>query len=86
MSAPFGQTIVPMSRFTRTCLNLRLEPTERARIAAQLLASLDDKEENVADAWAAEIARRAADAISDPDDEEDWREALTEIQQDVLAR
>jgi Putative addiction module component len=65
---------------------LRLLPTERARIAGELLASLDDKEEDVASAWAAEIARRAADAMADPDDDEDWREALIEIRQDVLAR
>ncbi len=65
---------------------LQLRPNERARIAAELLASLDDKEEDVASAWATEIARRAADAIADPDDEEDWRMALSEIQQDVLAR
>jgi hypothetical protein len=48
--------------------------------------NLDDKEESVASAWAAEIARRAADAIANPDDEEDWRTALIEIQQDVLAQ
>lgn len=46
--------------------------------------NLDDKEESVASAWAAEITRRAADAIANPDDEKDWRTVLTEIQQDVL--
>ena len=65
---------------------LQLLPNERARIAAELLASLDEKAEDVAVAWAAEISRRASDAIANPDDEEDWRTALSEIQQDVLAR
>jgi len=48
--------------------------------------NLDDREESVASAWAAEIARRASDAIANPDDEEDWRTALIEIRQDVLAQ
>ena len=65
---------------------LQLTPTERAKIAAELLSSLDDLDENVKTAWAAEIARRAADAEADPDDEEDWRTALDDIRRDVLAR
>jgi len=37
-------------------------------------------------AWAAEIARRAADAEANPDDEEDWRTALEDIRREVLSR
>jgi putative addiction module component (TIGR02574 family) len=65
---------------------LQLTPNERARIAAELLSSLDDKDEDVRTAWAAEIARRAADAETDPDDEEDWRTALNDIRREVLSR
>ena len=65
---------------------LRLEPNDRAQLAAQLLASLDEVEEQVEAAWAAEIQRRAAEARDDPDDDEDWRVALDEIQRDVLSR
>ena len=65
---------------------LQLAPNERARIAAELLSSMDEEEQDVKAAWAAEIARRAADAEADPDDEEDWRTALDEIRREVLSR
>jgi putative addiction module component (TIGR02574 family) len=65
---------------------LQLTPSERARIAAKLLSSLDEQDEDVKSAWAAEIARRLADADSDPDDEEDWRAALEDVRRDVLSR
>lgn len=58
---------------------LQLAPGDRAKVAAELLASLDEADENVHSAWAAEIARRAADADANPDDEEDWRVALSDI-------
>lgn len=54
-----------------------MAPDERTELAA---------DDDVKTAWAAEIARRAADAESDPDDEEDWRTALEEIRRDVLSR
>jgi putative addiction module component (TIGR02574 family) len=65
---------------------LQLAPDDRARIASQLLSSLDDVDADVRAAWADEITRRAADADSDPADEQDWRAALDEIRQDVLRR
>jgi len=65
---------------------LQLTPNERAKIAAELLSSLEEQEGDVQAAWAAEIARRAADADSDPGDEEDWRTALNDIRRDVLSR
>ncbi len=37
-------------------------------------------------AWAAEIERRAADARANPDDDEDWRTVLDEIQREVSSR
>ena len=65
---------------------MQLEPTERAKLAAELLSSLDDRDEDVKSAWAAEIERRAADADADPEDEEDWRTALDDIRREVLSR
>ena len=65
---------------------LRLVATDRAELAAQLLASLDDAEADVESAWAAEIARRAAEARQNPHDDEDWRAVLDEIQREVLSR
>lgn len=65
---------------------LQLPPSERAKIAAELLSSLDEQDRDVKTAWAAEIERRAADAETDPDDEEDWRAALDDIRREVLSR
>ena len=65
---------------------LQLAPTDRAKIAAELLSSLDEQDDDVKAAWAAEISRRAADAEADPDDEEDWRAALDDVRREVLAR
>jgi len=65
---------------------LQLSPNERAKIAAELLSSLDAQGDDVKAAWAAEITRRAAEADADPDDEEDWREALDDIRREVLSR
>lgn len=65
---------------------LRLAPNERAKIAAELLSSLDEQDDDVKAAWAAEIMKRAADAEADPDDEEDWRTALEDVRREVLSR
>lgn len=65
---------------------LTLAANDRAELAAQLLASLDDAEPDVEKAWAAEIERRAADARRNPNDDEDWRTVLDEIQREVLSR
>jgi len=65
---------------------LQLPPTDRAKIAAELLSSLDDQDDDVKAAWAAEVSRRAADAEAAPDDEEDWRTALDDVRREVLSR
>jgi len=65
---------------------LNLDASDRAELAAQLLASLDEAEADVESAWAAEIARRATEARQNPDDDEDWRTVLDEIQREVLSR
>ena len=65
---------------------LNLDASDRAELAAQLLASLDEAEADVESAWAAEIPRRATEARQNPDDDEDWRTVLDEIQREVLSR
>lgn len=65
---------------------LRLALSDRAELAAQLLASLDEVEADVESAWAAEIERRAAEARQNLHDDEDWRAVLDEIQREVLSR
>jgi len=63
---------------------LRLDANERAQLAEELLASLDEAEEEVERAWAAEIARRAADARTSASDDVDWRGALADVRREVL--
>ena len=65
---------------------LQLSAEERARIASQLLASLDDEQEDVRAAWAAEINRRLAEADAEPENTEDWRTALEEIRREAFSR
>jgi hypothetical protein len=55
---------------------LRLELSDRADLAAELLASLDgEPDEEVEAAWAAEIERRAMRARSGEDAGRPWAEA-----------
>lgn len=65
---------------------LRLQPEDRAQLAEELLASLDKMESDVELAWAREIERRAAQARTSQADEEDWRNALADVQREVLKR
>jgi putative addiction module component (TIGR02574 family) len=65
---------------------LTLEPNDRAQLAAELLASLDDVEDDIETAWAAEIQRRVAEARENPHDDDDWRLVLEDIQREVLSR
>ena len=55
---------------------LTLPPDERADVAAELLASLDEPTENLAEveaAWAAEIERRARRVLSGESAGEPWQ-------------
>lgn len=65
---------------------LTLGVNDRAELAAQLLATLEETEAGVEAAWAAEIDRRASEARQNPDDDMDWRTALAEIEREVLSR
>ncbi|HEX9604151.1 MAG TPA: addiction module protein [Myxococcales bacterium] len=59
---------------------LRLPLTERAAVAAELIASMDGEPDADAEkAWAAEIERRAARAIGGESTGRDWDSAIGEI-------
>lgn len=81
-----GATIAVMTEDATRLLEdaLRLRPEDRAHLAEELLASLDDTEQDVERAWAAEIARRAAEARFSAAGEEVWRSALADVQREVL--
>lgn len=54
---------------------LALPADERARVAADLIASLDEEHgdsQGVESAWATELERRARQALSDPGTGDDW--------------
>lgn len=54
---------------------LALPAAERARVAADLIASLDEERtdpEDVASAWADELERRARHALDHPRSGDDW--------------
>jgi putative addiction module component len=72
------------SRLIAEALQLNVE--DRARMAAELLASLDEQESDVRAAWAVEIKRRLAEVDAEPENDEDWRTALDEIRREVLSR
>jgi putative addiction module component (TIGR02574 family) len=61
---------------------LTLPPHERADVAAELLASLDEPVENpavVEAAWAAEIERRARRVLSEESAGEPWEDVRNRI-------
>jgi hypothetical protein len=63
---------------------LELDPDERALLAAELLASLEESDDDVQRAWAAEIDRRSRHAAEERG--EDWRVVLDEIRSGVPSR
>ena len=71
-----------MSNSARKLLEeaLALPVSERAELAADLLASLDgEPDAEVGAAWDAEIARRARDAVANPDDDVSWESVRAEL-------
>jgi len=61
---------------------LTLDPAERARIAHEIIVSLDDEpaEEHVEEAWEQELARRSAEIDSGAVKLEPW----SEVRQDLV--
>jgi len=69
---------------------LKLSPEERADVAAELLASLDDSDAEdpaaVQAAWAAEIERRAQRVLSGESAGEPWEDVRNRIVQGLTNR
>jgi len=66
---------------------LKLSPGDRAEVAAELLASLDDvADEDAEAAWAAEIERRARRVLAGESAGTDWAEARARVVSKVLSR
>lgn len=71
-----------MSERARKLLDdaMALPLVERAELATDLLASLDGEPDSEAEAaWAAEIERRAREALADPDDDVPWETVRAEL-------
>jgi putative addiction module component (TIGR02574 family) len=77
-----------MARATDQLLTeaLELPLDERAKMAAELLESLHEVEEDVERAWAAEIQERLAAARAGELDSTDWRTVLDRVEAEVLGR
>jgi putative addiction module component (TIGR02574 family) len=66
---------------------LSLSEQERAEIAARLLESLDEADQDdVDEAWAREIERRCAALDSGEAVTSDWNEFRSRIERDILKR
>jgi small-conductance mechanosensitive channel len=75
-----------MARENRTLLQeaLELPLEERAKMAAELLESLQEAEEQVESAWASEIEKRVAAARAGELASTDWRTVLDRVEREVL--
>lgn len=58
---------------------LRLPREERARVAGEVLSSLEEPEDTVARAWAQELERRSADLAEGRVQPVEWETARAEI-------
>jgi len=66
---------------------IKLDVNERAELAAELLASLDDEpDEDVEAAWAAEIERRIARIEAGTEKLIPWEEVKHRIEKEILGR
>lgn len=66
---------------------LKLAVSERAELAAELLASLEgEDQEEVEAAWAAEIEQRARRALADPEGGVSWETVRDELRDELRRR
>lgn len=65
---------------------LRLPRAERARLAEEVLSSLEDPDEQVAAAWARELERRSNDIAEDRVQPVDWETARDQILKELEQR
>jgi putative addiction module component (TIGR02574 family) len=65
---------------------LRLTRVDRARVAEELLSSLEESDEEVATAWATELERRSREVAEGHVQTISWETARTEILKEIEAR
>ncbi len=65
---------------------LRLSRDQRARVAAELLSSLEETEDDVAVAWADELARRSRDVAAGRVHAVPWETVRAEILNELSQR
>jgi len=65
---------------------LRLPRSERARVTNELLSSLEEPEEVVSQAWAAELERRSQEVAEDSVQVVDWEEAKRDLLAELKVR
>jgi putative addiction module component (TIGR02574 family) len=65
---------------------LRLPREERARVAEELLSSLEESEEEVAAAWAIELERRSREVAEGRIQTVDWETARARILEELQER
>ena len=77
-----------MTRAARDLLDeaLELPLDDRAKIAAELLESLQETEAEVEEAWTDEIRKRVAAARAGELQSTDWRTVLDRVEREVLGR
>src|SRR5947207_14593252 len=65
---------------------LRLTRVDRARVAEELLSSLEESDEEVATAWATKLVRRSRESAEGHVQTISWETARTEILKDLEQR
>lgn len=65
---------------------LRLPRSERARVAEELLSSLEEPDEQVAEAWARELEKRSREVAEGRVQTVDWEAARTQILKELEQR
>ena len=76
----------PMSTDELLAEVLRLTRVDRARVAEELLSSLEESDEEVATAWAAELERRSREVAEGRVQTISWETARTEILKELEQR
>lgn len=83
-----ADAIVPITMSTEELLAqiLRLPRSERARVTSELLSSLEEPEDVVAQAWATELERRSREVAEGSVQVVDWEEAKQDLLTELKAR
>ena len=81
-----GGTLTGMSTEELLAEALRLPRPERARVAEELLSSLEESDEEVAAAWAEELERRSRDVAEGRVQTTSWESVRTQIVKELERR